>query len=377
MSNKVLQRNLDFERTPYYIGIMSGTSLDGVDAVLIDFAAQPPILLGQASATYPLDMKHAVLALQNKGYDELHQSALLAQDLAYLYAAAVAQLLQTTGVPASAVCAIGNHGQTIRHNPQDAYTLQIGNHALLAELTGIAVVGDFRSRDIAAGGQGAPLVPAFHHAMFFNAQRASVILNIGGIANLTYLSALGILGFDTGPGNMLLDAWIMRHLGQAYDADGVWAAQGVCHAGLLAHLLSEAYFSLPAPKTTGRDLFNLAWLDAQLLAFPSVSAVDVQATLLALTAQTIAQAVQAYCADARGVYVCGGGVRNHALMRALAVLLPDCVIEPTDVLGVPSQAMEAFAFAWLAKQTMMGQAGNLPSATGARGPRVLGAVYPA
>ena len=270
--------------------------------------------------------------------------------------------------------AIGCHGQTIRHRPEHGYTVQLGNAALLAELTGITVISDFRSRDIAAGGQGAPLVPAFHNKVLRHSGIHRVIVNIGGISNLTDLPPdLPTTGFDCGPGNLLMDAWCMQHLSKSYDENGAWAATGKVLPALLAQMLNEPFFALPPPKSSGRDLFNMAWLQDKLQG--DERAEDVQTTLLELTCRTIAQAIQQRSVDATEIYLCGGGARNQTLRDRLAALLPDSSVQTTNVLGVDSDYLEAIAFAWLAQQTLRGQAANLPAVTGARHPCVLGAIY--
>jgi len=263
----------------------------------------------------------------------------------------------------------------VRHRPERGYTIQIGNAALLAELTGIRVVADFRARDIAAGGQGAPLAPAFHAAVFADPAEDRAVLNLGGFANLTFLPRAGaVTGFDSGPGNSLLDLWAAQHLGQSHDAGGAWAAAGRVLADLLERLLQEPYFALPPPKSTGRDLFNEAWLRKALRGDEEPQAV--QATLLELTARSVAAAASAHCRGARRLIVCGGGAKNDALMRRLADLMAPALLEPSSRHGIDPQLVEAMAFAWLAKQALEGRPGNLPSVTGARGPRVLGTVYP-
>ena len=364
-----------------FIGLMSGTSLDGVDAVVARFAGGRMQLLGEAFVPYPAAVCEQVLALQQIGDNELDRSARLGNALAQLYAAAVQAALQRCTLAAADIRAVVCHGQTIRHAPQAGYTLQLGNHALLAELTGIDVIGDLRSRDVAAGGQGAPLVPAFHQAMFADTDIPRAILNIGGIANLTRLQpGMPVIGFDTGPGNMLLDAWIRHHRGVSYDADGAWAASGQCHAELLRILLAEPYFAAGVPKSTGRDLFSLEWLAERLERFRlhhgHIDAANVQATLLALTAHSIAEAIQRFAPQTRELYLCGGGVRNTQLCRQLAALLPQLRIEATDALGLPAQQVEAAAIAWLGYRFCQRAAGNLPEVTGADGLRVLGALYP-
>lgn len=366
--------------TQLYIGLMSGTSVDGVDGVLVRLGdGQPPAVQASASLPMPADLRRELLALNQSGDDELARAALAANSLARLYAQAVAALLQHAGVAADDVAAIGAHGQTVRHRPDLGYTVQLNAPALLAELTGIDVVADFRSRDVAAGGQGAPLVPPFHAAIF-GAPQGRAVLNLGGIANVTLLEpGHAPRGFDTGPANVLLDGWCQRHLGQAYDADGRWAATGQVLAPLLEQLISsEPWFALPPPKSTGRDLFNMQWLDERLAAFdgPKPAPQDVQATLQRLTARTVANAIDAAAASTQEVFVCGGGARNTGLMRELAYCLQRPV-RPTDALGVPAQEVEALAFAWLAQAFMQRRPAGLPAVTGARGPRILGALYPA
>lgn len=359
-----------------YIGLMSGTSLDGVDAALVDFSERQPALLDTHFLPYPEPLVQALLQLHQPRQGELHEAQLISQQLSHLYAQTVNELLHKSDRNAADVAAIGNHGQTIRHCPESAYTVQLANNALLAELTGINVIGDFRARDLAAGGQGAPLVPAFHAAVFGSQQYNRVILNIGGIANISYLPRNGdIFGFDTGPGNLLLDSWIRQQQNQPFDRDGDWGASGAVLPELLANLLDEPYFQLPPPKSTGRDLFHLDWLTRNLK--PTMAAVDVQATLLALTATSIRNAVQGFCADTDEIFVCGGGARNGALMRILKGQLPQCHIASTEMLGIHPDWVEAAAFAWLAHQFELRQPGNLPQVTGAQGPRILGALYPA
>jgi anhydro-N-acetylmuramic acid kinase len=361
-----------------FIGLMSGTSLDGVDGVLARFApGERPRVLAGASIPMPAALRGELLALNAPGSDELERAALAANALGRLYAQAVRDLLSQAGQPACAVTAIGAHGQTVRHRPELGYTLQINAPALLAELTGIAVAADFRSRDVAAGGQGAPLVPPFHAAVLAGDQPRAV-LNLGGIANLTLLEPdRPPRGFDTGPANMLLDAWCQRHTGHAYDDSGRWAASGRVDLTLLEALISdEPWFALPPPKSTGRDLFGLPWLERRLSALDPIEPRDVQATLQRLTARTVADAVEAWFPQAREVLVCGGGARNDALMRDLAYCLQRPV-RPTDEAGVPAQWVEALAFAWLAQMRVDGLPAGTPEVTGAKGTRVLGALYPA
>ena len=358
------------------IGIMSGTSLDGVDAALVAFENDTCQLIETQFLAYPDTLKIALLALHQPQNNELEAASILGCRLAHLYAEAVNQLLNKANVNAADIIAIGCHGQTIRHRPELEFTLQIGNNALLAELTNISVVGDFRNRDIAAGGQGAPLVPAFHQALFSNKHKNRVILNIGGIANISYLPKNGkILGFDSGPGNMLLDSWCKLKMGNDYDKNGDWAATGVVLQTLLSGMLAEPYFALPPPKSTGRDLFNDHWLKQHQL-YPHLRPQDVARTLVALTAHSIHDAIAQSCDDVDEVYVCGGGAHNALLMSSLKDMLGDRKLSTTDELGVGVDWVEAVAFAWLAKQTLDNKPSNLPEATGAKGLRVLGAVYP-
>jgi len=355
------------------IGLMSGTSLDGVDGILTSFDG----VQHAAYVPFPDTLKHELLVLQSASENEIHREALAANQLVQLYADCVHQLLQAGGVTANDVRAIGAHGQTIRHLPVSGYTRQINNPALLAELTGIDVIADFRSRDIAAGGQGAPLVPAFHQAVFGSNTQTRVVANIGGISNISILKANGeVSGFDTGPGNLLMDGWIKLHSGAAYDADGHWAAGGTVSQTLLAALLQEPFLALPPPKSTGRDLFHSDWLAAKLRDFTFLKAQDVQATLAAFTAQSLADAIKLHAHGAEGLYVCGGGALNGHLMATLAQALP-MPVTSTAALGVAPNHVEALAFAWLAVRFCERLPGNLPAVTGARGSRILGALYPA
>jgi anhydro-N-acetylmuramic acid kinase len=365
-----------------YIGLMSGTSLDGVDGVLADFSGRGIRTLAAAFTPFPPALRAELMALQAKSDNELEREALAANGLAACYADCVRQLLPEAPGPVRAVAV---HGQTIRHRPELGFTRQTNNPALLAELTGIDVIADFRSRDVAAGGQGAPLVPAFHAARFGKRGQVRVVVNIGGIANISVLRGDDrIEGYDTGPGNVLMDSWIARHQGRAYDADGAWAASGQVDAALLATLLDEPYFRQSAPKSTGRDLFHAAWLDARLARHPDMAPADVQATLTRLTALSIAQAIHAdtHAQMPHAVYVCGGGAYNATLLRDLAAALADAFgrpvpVESTGALGVDPNRVEALAFAWLGYRFTRRQPGNLPAVTGAKGLRVLGALYPA
>lgn len=358
-----------------YIGLMSGTSLDGVDAVLACFE-RPDVIVASRFLSFPDDLRNALASLLQPGEDEVHRSALAGNRLSHVYAAAVRELLAQTGEPPDRIRAIGCHGQTIRHAPARGYTVQIGNGALLAELTGIRVVCDFRSRDIAAGGQGAPLVPTFHAQVFGHPDKVRAIVNIGGIANITYLPPHGrVIGFDCGPGNALMDEWVATHRGTRYDADGAWASQGRIIETLLSAWMATPYFEQPPPKSTGRELFNLKWARPHLR--PEHAPADVQATLSELTARSVAQAIERFCPETQEVYVCGGGASNTDLMRRLGACLPSAGISTTSALGIHPDWVEAVAFAWLARETLAGRPGNLPAVTGASGQRVLGCIYPA
>lgn len=355
---------------------MSGTSLDGVDAVLADFRGASPKTIATHYSPFPQELKAQLLALHEPAHNELHHAALVANELTHLFREAVAALLKQAGISPKDVRAIGCHGQTVRHKPHAGYTLQLNNPALLAELNGITVVADFRSRDIAAGGEGAPLVPAFHDAIFRSPDMHRVALNIGGIANVTDLKpGAATRGFDCGPGNMLLDAWAQKHMGQSYDEGGNWAARGSLIRPLLDMLRTHPYFSAAPPKSCGREQFNLGWVESNLAG--NDSGVDVQATLLELTASTIAEAIGRWCGAPAELVVCGGGAHNTALIKRLAELMPQTQIRKSDELGVGADWVEALAFAWLARQALLGLPGNLPEVTGAKGPRVLGAIYPA
>lgn len=361
---------------PLYIGLMSGTSLDGVDAVL--FNAASLAVTGHVHAAFNPALRDELLALNAPGGNELHRAALAANAVARAYADVVSQLLEATATPRARVTALGAHGQTVRHRPDgfDGYTTQLLNGALLAEQSGIDVVCDLRSRDVAAGGQGAPLVPAFHRALFDAVGRDVAVLNLGGISNLSLLHADGRTGgFDCGPANCLMDGWIAQHRGQPFDADGAWAATGRVSTALLATLLAEPFFTLPPPKSTGRDLFHLGWLQSRLT--PGLAPEDVQATLLELTARSITDALRAQMPGAARLIVCGGGALNGRLMQRLADLLPGVAVESSAARGLPVDQVEAAAFAWLAHCFVTRRPGNLPAVTGAAGPRVLGALYPA
>ncbi len=363
---------------------MSGTSMDAIDAALVDFSGTTPQLLATHSHALTDQLRRELQGLANLGVDELEHYAQLDMRMGRLFAEASHALLDKAGIKAHHVTAIGSHGQTVCHQPTgtEPFSLQIGNPSLIAEATGITTVADFRSRDIAAGGQGAPLVPAFHNAVFRSPTIDRVIVNIGGIANLTILPAdlaKPVGGFDTGPGNTLLDAWIYRHLHRRLDTGGEWAASGKANIPLLNEMLSDAYFALTPPKSTGPEYFNLPWLETKLqqLQKNNLSPEDIQATLCELTASSIEQAIARHAQSRTQVLVCGGGIHNHLLIRRLSLLLKDCEVQPTLSLGVDPDWVEAMAFAWLAMQTLVGRPGNLPSVTGASHPVILGGIYKA
>jgi len=360
-----------------FVGLMSGTSLDGIDCALSDLSGRPT-LVAKRFVPYSAELREALIELSRSGHDELERAARIGIDLSTRYAAAVNELLGEARVDPARIAAIGCHGQTVRHRPEQGFTIQLVNPALLAERTGITVVADFRSRDLAAGGQGAPLVPAFHAACFQSSSRHRVVVNLGGIANLSDLPVPKtgkVRGFDTGPGNILLDAWSGRHLGIDYDDDGALAAAGSVISDLLTRMLADEYFERPPPKSTGRERFNTDWLDAA--GADRYPVADVQATLAELTARTIADGIDRWCADAEEVFASGGGAHNTDLMRRLRARLGLRTLATTDTLGIPADWVEAIAFAWLARQTLLNAPGNLPEVTGAAGSRVLGAIYPA
>jgi anhydro-N-acetylmuramic acid kinase len=364
------------------IGLMSGTSLDGVDGVLAEVSGAGLRVIEHACAPMPAALRDQLMRLNAPGPDELHHAALAGNALMRVYAAVVAELLRRTGMGAAEVRAIGAHGQTVRHRPREfdgtGYTLQLCQPALLAELTGIDVVADFRSRDVAAGGQGAPLAPLFHRAIFAEPRETVGVLNIGGISNLTVLRGeVATAGFDCGPGNALMDAWCTQHTGQAFDAGGAWAATGKVLPALLSAMLADPYFGLVPPKSTGRDHFNVRWLEAHLRAFGAAAPADVQATLTELTAQACSADVLRHGHGVRRLAVCGGGVLNNHLLHRLRALLPHVEVSSSAQWGLPPLQVEAAAFAWLACKCVHREKLPLESITGAVGARVLGGVYPA
>jgi anhydro-N-acetylmuramic acid kinase len=360
-----------------YLGLISGTSMDAIDAALVDFDVAPLRILATSATPFEPDLKRRICALidqpERVSLDEIGQ---IDVELGRAFARAALALMQTAGVGVDRVSAIGSHGQTLRHRPDLAapFTWQIGDPNVLAEMTGISVVADFRRRDVAAGGQGAPLLPVFHDQVFRSDGEDRVIANLGGIANITILSqGSSVTGFDTGPANRLLDAWIARHLGKDFDAHGAWAASGQVDETLLNELLDEPYLRLAPPKSTGRELFNLPWLENKLGLF-SRPPRDVQATLQQFTACTLAAAVRQYAPGA-SLYVCGGGARNLALLNAIAALIAPNRVASTAVLGLDPDYVEAVAFAWFAMRTLDGLTSSAGSVTGAKGARILGGVY--
>lgn len=362
-----------------YVGLISGTSMDGIDAALVRFTPKTELVAAHLHE-FPGELRREMRALARPTENEIDRLGVVDAQLGRLFAEAALTLLAKAGVAPASVRAIGSHGQTLRHRPglRPPFTLQAADPNIIAAETGRPVVADFRRMDMALGGQGAPLVPAFHQAIFHEPGQNRVVVNIGGIANVTVLRGEGgeVQGYDTGPGNVLLDHWCRRILGEPMDRDGALAARGVVVPPLLAQMLADPYFARPAPKSTGPEYFTPAWLDRHLDAAGPLAAADVQATLLMLTARSIAAEIRKLRFPTRPeVFVCGGGVHNTALMAALQAELADCVVAPTDRLGVPVDWVEAMAFAWLAHQRMEGRPGNCPAVTGARRPAVLGAVY--
>lgn len=363
-----------------FIGLMSGTSLDGIDAVAVRF--EPHFeLLETHSEALPESLNQRIHGLLAPGDNEIDRLGMLDLELGKAFADASNNLLTKCSLSSADIHAIGSHGQTIRHRPEHNFTLQSGDPNTIAEHTGIMTVADFRRRDMAAGGQGAPLVPAFHNALFRSTETNRVIVNIGGMANLTVLPAnadADVLGYDTGPGNVLMDSWINEHQQLSHDKDGNWAAQGSVIPQLLEQMLSLPFFHEPAPKSTGREQFNLIWIQRMLaLLDQAPNNTDVQTTLAELTATSIAMAIQSHQLDSAEVYLCGGGSHNRHLQQRIQALLPGYTVATTAALDLHPDWVEAVAFAWLAKQTLDNLPGNMPAVTGASGFRILGAIYPA
>jgi len=369
-------------RDPLFVGLMSGTSVDAIDCALARCNDTTFELLATHEHGIPAGTREQVAALSHPGDDEINRMGALDRELGRLFAEATLALLAEAGISPGSVMAIGSHGQTIRHHPPSVagaahgFTLQIGDPGTIAECTGITTIADFRGGDIAAGGEGAPLAPAFHAATFTRAGVNRAIVNIGGIANVTFLEGTELLaGFDTGPGNTLLDHWIARHSDQRCDVDGQWSATGRVHEPLLARLLEHPYFTRSGPRTTGKEAFNLPWLEAQLDVFAEMPAEDVQATLVELTCTSIAEAIRQCPVAIEEIYVCGGGAHNTYLMERLADRVKPRAVDSTAVIGMDPDWVEAATFAWLASRTLNGLAGNCPAVTGASGPRILGGIY--
>lgn len=362
---------------PAYIGLMSGTSMDGIDAALVSFSEGRAELHATHTVSYPDEVRHRLHKLsQNIGTPD--EVGILDHQVGALFAQTARHLVDSPEARNLDIHGIGSHGQTIRHHPRGEapFSLQIGDPNLIVEQTGVTTVADFRRRDMAAGGEGAPLVPAFHEAFFGDPEQERCIVNIGGIANISCLtrnSQHNIIGFDTGPGNALMDAWCLDQTGKPYDEDGHWAAEGRVNQALLSDMLSEAYFSQPAPKSTGKEKFNLSWIKTVINRHPGLSPSDIQRTLLELTVISISKQLPE-SPDLK-VYVCGGGIRNKLLLQELRRACTPFKVCSTAELGIDPQWVEAIAFGWLAKQTLDRQPGNLPAVTGASGRRILGAVY--
>ncbi|RUO30160.1 anhydro-N-acetylmuramic acid kinase [Aliidiomarina sanyensis] len=367
-----------------FIGALSGTSLDGIDLVLTEISAQGEIRqLDAFNASFPEHLRNSLKRLCTPGSDEIIHLGQADRRFAEAVAQGVQTLLERNALDASAIRAIGHHGQTIRHHPEldPGFSLQIGCSHTLAAKTGIDVIGQFRQKDIALGGEGAPLAPVFHHWVFADTCETRIVANIGGIANISVLppktSDTPILGYDTGPGNTLLDHWVQHHHQQHYDVGGRWAASGTVHEGLLATLLSDPYFARSAPKSTGREYFTSNWLHQRLERFESIAPADVQATLLELTAQSLTTAIQSHLSDSQmTVYICGGGAHNSELITRCKALLPDVSLQTTDTLGVNVDWVEGTLFAWLAWAYVQGLTLDLTAVTGASRPARLGAYFP-
>ena len=364
-----------------FIGLMSGTSIDGIDAALVGFSDDGMQLKATHQHPWPASVKHQLRTLTRSEHIPLDSFGRADSECGEQFALATQALLQKAGISGNQVEAIGCHGQTIYHSPDSspAFTIQIGDPNMVAQLTGITTVADFRRRDMASGGQGAPLVPAFHQAFFRHREHTRVILNIGGISNITLLPAheQPVMGFDTGPGNCLLDYWINKHSGKSFDRGGSWAASGATHQQLLDTLMDDGYFRQQPPKSTGTEYFSPRWLESRLSQFPAIAAADVQATLVTLTAQSIGDMIKQHAAACNSVLVCGGGVHNGPLLLQIGEQLPGIAVASTATAGMDPDWVEAQAFAWLARETLAGRPGNLPSATGASQPVILGGIYPA
>ncbi len=366
------------------VGLMSGTSVDGIDCALLEASEDGVKLVHTLSHPIPDPVRQGIARISHSGEDEIEQLGILDRQLGQLFAQAASNLLHDARVASTDVCAIGSHGQTVRHRPpsgghasSESFTLQIGDPNTIAEITGITTVADFRRRDMAAGGEGAPLAPAFHASAFSAPNIDRAIVNIGGIANISLLHGETLVaGFDCGPGNTLMDHWIMRHRSQPFDHNGDWAASGTPHRALLEKLLQHPYLRLKGPRSTGKEAFNLGWLDAMLDKLPDPGPQSVQATLAEYTALTIAQAISDSELAVSEVYICGGGAHNDYLLERLENAMPGTRIANTGELGIDADWVEAATFAWLAGRTLEGLTGNAPAVTGAKAERVLGAIYP-
>jgi len=367
-----------------YVGLMSGTSVDAIDSALVRCGSDGVAILTTHQHPIPSELKSRIGAISRSGSDEIERLGILDRELGLLFAEATNELLRAAKTQPTQIRAIGSHGQTIRHRPpsaatrsKESFSLQIGDPNTIAEHTGISTVADFRRRDIAAGGEGAPLAPAFHAAAFAEPGVNRAIVNIGGIANASFLEGTELRGgFDTGPGNTLLDHWILRHCGKSYDDNGHWSATGQVHQALLEQLLAHPYFHKIGPRSTGKEEFNLAWLDSHLVEFDKITSVDVQATLVELTCTSISRAIWNNPLNISEIYICGGGAHNLHLMQRLAEQLAPATVASTSVIGMDPDWVEAATFAWLASRTLEGLAGNSPAVTGAAGARVLGGIYP-
>lgn len=364
-----------------FVGVMSGTSIDAIDCVVADFSTSPPTLRATHRASWPPPLQRRLRDMAAGASLDAGAWSELDAQVGATFAEAIVEMLSAHRISAADITAIGCHGQTLAHNPAGPLpsTVQVGDANIIAERTGVTTVNDFRRRDIAAGGQGAPLAPAFHDATMRLPGESRVVLNLGGIANITYLPAEPAQsgsGFDTGPANCLMDLWARRHLDQPFDRDGRWAASGQAHSGLLQDLLDDAYFSLAPPKSTGTQYFSAGWLDRRVAAFADLPSADIQATLLELTVHSVARGLHEHAPDTQRVLACGGGTRNRTLMARLADTL-GITVQTTAAIGLDPDWIEATAFAWLASRTLAGRPGNLPAVTGARGARILGAIHPA
>lgn len=362
-----------------YIGLMSGTSVDGINAALVDFTETTPQLIATHYTPYNDNMREAVLSLCQADHNEIERLGKMDHLLGHAFANSALAVLETAKVDRDLITGIGSHGQTVRHQPKlpHPFTLQIGDPNIIAAKTGITTVADFRRKDIALGGQGAPLVPAFHQHLYYSDTKNRAIVNIGGMANVTLLPqthSQQVIGFDTGPGNVLLDAWIQFQQGKTYDKDGAWAASGEVHHALLDKLLHHPFFAQPAPKSTGREMFHLTWLQKEIAELNiKIDPADVQATLVAFTYHAIMQAIREYFLSGEIIF-CGGGVHNQTLMNHFKKST-NFDIATTNDYGIDADWIEAVAFAWLAKQTIERQPGNLTSVTGAERPAILGGIY--